>query len=141
MTPRLAHIVTTTVVVEETGKGQQTGIEFDVEWDITPEEKQTWDYPGCPAMAEYRGCHVTSAWGPGWFAVRRGAMPGETDKYGDRLLNRPDWLDALTEYAASLIDQDHATEAVNRAYSDAYDALANEADYRYDQWKDEGGNR
>ena len=140
MKPRLPHIVTTTVVVEEIGKGQQTGIEFEVEWDIQPEEKQTWDYPGCPATAEPRGCYVTSAWGPGWFAVRRGAQPNQTDKYGDRLLNRPDWLDALTEYAAGLIDQDHATEAVSQAYSDAYDAMADRADYLYDQMRDETTN-
>ena len=36
------------------------GICFGVDFDYQPEEKQTWDYPGCPAGVEILGVWLLS---------------------------------------------------------------------------------
>ena len=90
-----------TLLMEELGRGYHN-VEVTVEFDFQPEEKASWDYPGCPAHLEL--CTVT------------------VNKYflGDDVIlrsQRPDWFKVLDSIAEKIVEGnlDYYTVEASRA--------------------------
>ena len=133
---RTTDQITTEHCLEELGRLERGGIEFDVKWDIQLAEPMVQyyadgsGYPGSDACAEPIGVKVTAAWNDDWFVIRRHPKYAhETsrlnrDADGRRIISRPDWLDALTDYVENRVHTDlldEYTEEVFQADADRED--------------------
>jgi hypothetical protein len=132
--------ITTTETIEDLGSRRDCGVEFEIEWELTPGEPMVRyypdgsGYPGSPAMAEPIGVKITAAWGDGWFCIDRGSLPHwSTERYLKDHVNAPDWLRMLTDYVDYHVQTDklddymyNALEAANEADEAAKDYVAEE---------------
>jgi hypothetical protein len=108
------------LTLEELGKGLNGCVEVEIDYDVTPGEAQTWDYPGSPATVELTDVHVTEYTSdthevkredrPDWFAwldrVVGDILEAEWDEHEERILEdaadredaaREDYYDSLRE--------------------------------------------
>lgn len=109
------------LTLEELGKGMNGCVEVEIDYDVTPGEERTWDYPGSPATVELTDVHVTEY---------------SNDSVTVKREDRPDWFAWLDKVVEGILEADwdsheesileDAADADEAAREDYYDRLREE---------------
>lgn len=109
------------LTLEELGKGLNGCVEVEIDYDMTPGEAQTWDYPGSPPSVELTDVHVTMY---------------TSDTHHFQRSDRPDWFLWLDKVVEGILDAEW-DEHEESILEDAADREEAARDDYYDRLRDE----